>query len=114
MNFQTVSEVKVEVVCKPLAALPAAGKQHDVILVLSVTGIPQWAQGTPAAFPCAFSTAASQISSSAEIKGSLFSVGIFTAPVTALSQLFTAFIVSAPALQAGRVFAGKIEMHRKM
>lgn len=48
-----------------------------------------------------FPQAASHISSSGDIKGSLFSVGIFTAPVTALSQLFTAFIVSPPTLQAG-------------
>lgn len=41
MSFQTVSEVKVKVVCKHLAALLEAGKQHDVILVLSVTGFPQ-------------------------------------------------------------------------
>lgn len=44
MSFQaeiTLSEVKVEVVCKHLAALSKAGKQDDVILVLQVTGIPQ-------------------------------------------------------------------------
>lgn len=44
MSFQaerTLAEVKVEAVCKHLAALSKAGKQDDVILVPRVTGIPQ-------------------------------------------------------------------------
>lgn len=41
MSLQTVPEVKVEVVCKHLAALSEAGKQHNVILVLGVTGFSQ-------------------------------------------------------------------------
>lgn len=61
-----------------------------------------------------FPQAASYISSSGDIKGSLFSVGISTAPVTTLSQLFTVFIVSPPTLQAGKVISEKIEVHREM
>lgn len=100
MSFQaeiTLSEVKVEVVCKHLAALSKAGKQDDVILVLQVTGIPQWTWNVPTVI-CLLHKHALLINSNGKIKASLFSVGIFTAPVTTLSRLFTTFIVSPPQL----------------
>lgn len=95
MSFQeemTLSEVKLEAVCKHLVALSKAGKQDDVILVPHVTRIPQRASNTPPVIYL-LQKHALLINSNGSTKGSLFSVGIFTAPVTALSRLFTTFIV---------------------
>lgn len=100
MSFQaemTLSEVKVEAVYKHLAALSKAGKRDDVILVLHVTGIPQWTWDTPTVI-CLLHKHALLINSNGNIKGSLFSVGVFIAPVTALSQPFTTFVVFLPQL----------------
>lgn len=100
MSFQaerTLSEVKVEAACKLLSTLSKAGKHDDEILVSHVTGIPQWTWDTSTVIFLLYKRAL-LINSNGNIKGSLFSVGIFTAPVTALSHLSTTFVVSPPEL----------------